>query len=53
MKPRQYRVPSDAIEVLNVVVLSEAAIDANKNTDADAASDRQSPPSGNIVVSKS
>jgi hypothetical protein len=31
-------------------VLSDAAVDANNDTNADTASDCESPPSGNVVV---
>ena len=51
MKPRQCPVPSAAVEVLvDAVVLPDAAVAANNDTNADAASDWESPASGNIVV---
>jgi hypothetical protein len=50
MKPCQYPVPSDAIEVLDAAVLSDAAVDAVNDTNADAAFDWKSPPSGNVVA---
>ena len=39
MKPRQYPVPSDSIAILDDVVLSDATVDADHDTNADAASD--------------
>jgi hypothetical protein len=50
MKPRQYPVPSAAVEVLEALVLSDAAVDADNDTNADAASDCESPPLGKVVV---
>jgi hypothetical protein len=50
MKPHQYSVPRAAVKVLDAVVLSDADVDANNDTNADAASDCESPPSGNAVV---